>query len=221
MYQTSSLVLSAVYEGVRMIAQPESQNAVGIPAMDPGDWRSQLDRLLTEIVQKESASEVENQLLLLINSHPTVTQAEWRQALVQACDEQVPFFRASPLPRLWDRWLWDAVDKCIICRVLDEGCTSANTQEQSEQEHEWMTNGQLQTYINQRMREHSQRVCKPLRREMSDVYNEISEAIEAVWERVSLGDQKRDCLGLASMFEAVQGIVNLQHNQDSKYDTVD
>ncbi|KAF8673521.1 hypothetical protein RHS04_07633 [Rhizoctonia solani] len=48
MYQTSSLVLSAVYEGVRIISQPESQNAVGIPAMDLSDWRSQLDRLLTE-----------------------------------------------------------------------------------------------------------------------------------------------------------------------------
>jgi uncharacterized protein YjaG (DUF416 family) len=81
-----------------------------------------------------------------------------------------------------------------------------------------MTNGQLQTYIKERMRVHSQLVCRPLGQKQPDVYNEITEALESVWERVSLGDEKRDCFGLSFMLGAVQEILVIPRDQGGKLD---
>jgi hypothetical protein len=116
MYQASSIVLSAVYGGVKMIVQKEGQSGVHSPIAIE-DWHYRLNNLLTEAIKKDNAPALENQFLSLINAHPNVSRTEWRQALVQACDEQVPFFRSSPLPRLWDQWLWDVIDK-HVCEVV-------------------------------------------------------------------------------------------------------
>jgi hypothetical protein len=119
MFEASSYLLSAMYSGVASITQPQQIDDPDPdpPCIESDDWHSKLVAYLSKAVKKEHDSALEKEFTDIIDSHPEVDGLQWRQALIQICDAQVSFFRSSPLPQLWDQWLWDAVKEDLLREI--------------------------------------------------------------------------------------------------------
>jgi hypothetical protein len=76
-----------------------------------------------------------------------------------------------------------------------------------------MSNRQLQNYIYNRITEHGELVYKVTHKQVSELSHEITETIEEVWERISLGDEKSECFGIVSMCKAVEGIIEARREE--------